>query len=223
MIMLPDHHIQRDIYDRLVHASQLRYSQLKPDNVEANSFMYHLKELIKIGLVEKTDSKQYRLSSDGQALASRFSVKEKRMRLMPTTISIIYLTAPDGQVLLYERMRQPFIGALEFPSGKIHHGQSLHEAANREMLEKTGYKDIDLDLRGSISITSGEEDGIASYSVIGFVWMGSVTEKLVHEDVGGRAYWADLSDQDFDEFIPGTRQVVEVCSLPGPFNLDLAL
>lgn len=218
-IALPDHHIQVKIYDRLVHAVELRYSELKPDDIEANSFMYHLKELIKLGLVEKAD-KKYRLSSNGQALASRFSVREKRMRLMPTTISVICLRASDGEYMFYERKRQPYIGTREFPSGKIHHGQTLEEAAYREMLEKTGYEDIDLRLAGSFSIKAAPP-GDMPYSVVGFVWKGRVEDKFEHSDIGGHTFWEDPARIDLDKCIPGTKEIYEAVLKKEIFMLDI--
>lgn len=216
---LPEHHLQRELYDRLVRVDSLRYSQLKPKNLEANSFMYHLKELIKAGLVEKSDD-VYRLTQSGRNLAARFSLKEKKLRLMPLTLSVIYLSAPDGQVLLYERQHHPDMNGLGFPSGKIHFGETLKEAAKREAVEKTGYHDIDLKLAGEFSLVRTGEHGTDSH-ILGHVWTAEVPEKITHEDSVGRTFWADWTKEDYSRFIPGFKEIITACNNKGVFGLDL--
>jgi len=44
----------------------------------------------------------------------------------------------DGEILLIRRGRDPGRGLWAVPGGKIHHGETMKEAARREMLEETG-------------------------------------------------------------------------------------
>lgn len=218
-----NHHIQKRIFNRLVGAQSLRYSELKPKEIEANLFMYHLKELIKQGLVEKHE-KQYQLTEEGKLIATRFSIRESGLRLMPSTLSIIYLHNPKGETLLYERKRQPYIGAIGFPSGKIHAGETLQLAAYRELEEKCGYQttEVQLQLKGTFSLVS-QNDAFIDNHVIGFVWQGTVESTKIHQNHAGETFWAQWQEQDYSKFIPGFKEIVEACSQPHPFNLDLKL
>ena len=216
------HHIQRRIFNRLVGAESLRYSELKPKEIEANLFMYHLKELMKMGLVEK-DDKNYRLTESGKMLATKFSVREVGIRQMPSTLSIIVLRASDGSWLLYERKRQPYIGWLGWPSGKIHMGETLNEAGRREASEKCGYEDIDLHLLGNFSlVTKGIPSDFVNH-VIGYVWFAEVAEKREFENHAGHTFWVDdWRSLDYERFIPGFKEIVaEIESSRTPFSLDL--
>ncbi|MCA9348553.1 NUDIX domain-containing protein [Candidatus Saccharibacteria bacterium] len=215
------HHIQRRIFNRLVGAESMRYSELKPKELEANAFMYHLNELIKAGLVEKQD-KQYQLTETGKALATRFSIRESGIRLMPTTLSVIYLHSQDEQTLLYRRKRQPYIDALGFPSGKIHLGETLEEAAYRELEEKCGYqpKEVKLTLKGEFSLVSRRDKFIENH-VIGHLWEGMVIDKKTHTNHAGETYWADWQAEDYSQFIPGFKELIEASKQSNQFVLDL--
>lgn len=206
------HHIQKTLFKSLVEADSLRYSQLKPKGLEPNLFMYHLKELIKFGYVEKV-SAGYSLTNKGKELATRFSVRETLIREMPSTITVVKLRAEDGQTLLYRRQRQPYIGALGFPSGKIHLGETLKVAAERELLEKCNYKaaEVKLKIRGEFSLVTTNGDFINNH-VLGHVWEGQVGKnKKEFDNPAGQTFWADWQKQDYSKFISGFKEIVEAC------------
>lgn len=218
--VVPEHHIQKRLFNRLVGAESLRYSELKPKELEANLFMYHLKELIKMGLVEKID-KTYALSYKGRTLATKFSIREQGIRSMPSAISVIVLTAPDGQHLLYRRLRQPYINTLGFPSGKIHLGDSLRTAAYRELDEKCGYDDtVELEYRGVFNLVENTQEGLKNH-IIGHVWTGEPRDKKTLQNHAGETYWSDWKSENYDEFIPGFKEIIEALDKKSFFGLDL--
>ncbi len=191
---LPEHHIQREIFGRLVRSTSLRYSDLKPESIEANSFMYHLKELKKAGLVEQSADKAYSLSAIGKNLANSYSLVENRERKMPTIKSILLITnTQDDEILLYERLRHPGHGSIGLPSGNLHYGESPTQAAARELEEKTGYKGIEGKLTGTVS-SIRQMDANTSH-IVGLLSSYTVEEKNTHETKVGRTFWANPSSQ----------------------------
>ena len=130
-----EHHIQRDIIHRLSQAQELRFSELKPDDLESNSFMYHLKQLISGGWVEKTDN-GYALASKGLTYVDGLSLKSSRPRKQPKILSVIVLKNNKGEYLLAKRKFQPFIGTLLLPGGKQHYGESPEDHVTRELQEQ---------------------------------------------------------------------------------------
>lgn len=58
----------------------------------------------------------------------------------PATVDVVLLTIQEGKLctLLIERAFPPFEGALALPGGFILEGESLDEAARRELTEETG-------------------------------------------------------------------------------------
>jgi 8-oxo-dGTP pyrophosphatase MutT (NUDIX family) len=217
------HHIQRYLFKRLTGADVLRYSQLKPKDLEPNLFMYHLKELIKSGYVQKVEN-GYALTENGQLLASRFSMREVNIRQMPSTLTILLLHADDGEVLINERARHPYIGTYGAPSGKIHMGETLQQAAERELAEKTAYSSdaVSLKLRGDFSLVMGEGNAIENH-VIGHIWEGHVgSNKKEHTHSAGRTFWADWNKLSYDKFILGYKEIYQACTTrKGQFTLDL--
>jgi 8-oxo-dGTP pyrophosphatase MutT (NUDIX family) len=221
--VIPEHHLQKKIYNRLVGAESLRYSQLRPEGVEANLFMYHLKELIRSGLVEKVDG-GYSLTQQGRSTATRFSIREQGIRIMPSTISVIVLRSKDGEWLLYRRRRQPYIGSLGFPSGKIHLGDSLENAAYRELDEKCGYgkDEVALTWRGAFNLVEHELAGLKNH-IIGMVWAGEVKDKRVFENHAGETFWGDWTKENYDDFIPGFREIVSSLNAHRFFGFELRI
>ena len=219
--IVPEHHIQKRLFNKLVGAETLRYSELKPKELEANLFMYHLKELIKMGLVEKKD-RAYALSQKGRTTATRFSIREQTIRVMPSTLSVIALQSNEGLWCLYKRKRQPYIGSLGFPSGKIHLGDSLADAAYRELEEKCGYvRDVHLEWKGTFNLVENEQDGSLKNHVIGQVWHGFVKEKKIAENHAGVTFWDDWTSLDYTDFIPGFKEIIQGLATKNFFHFEL--
>ncbi len=59
---------------------------------------------------------------------------------MPSTpaLAVSVAIVRDGRVLLVRRGRQPAKGLYAFPGGRVEPGETLEEAARRELLEETG-------------------------------------------------------------------------------------
>ncbi len=94
-----DHHIQDTIITALVSGDQ-RFSELVPDGMEHSLFMYHMRKLVKDGLVEKDDT-VYRLTLKGaQLYNARYSLKKP---LQYPRALIQFVVTKDDQILLSKR------------------------------------------------------------------------------------------------------------------------
>lgn len=131
------HWIQRHIVNLLMRHETLRFSDLRADGVESNLFQYHLRHVIRKKLVEKTDT-GYQLAPKGLYYADRYSSELKGERPQPKIITIAVVKNSQGQVLLQQKQRQPWLGDYHLPAGKIHTGEGTSSAATRELYEKTG-------------------------------------------------------------------------------------
>ncbi len=136
--------MQIAILNGLRYANFVRFSELKPAAIESNLFMYHMRQLIKAGLVNKTEQ-GYGLSDTGKALMAKSSSKSLAFRLQPTMLSVLCLHDPQLDMwLVTERLHQPFLNVIGFPSGKIHEGEHFAEAASREVIDKTAIPGVKL-------------------------------------------------------------------------------
>lgn len=164
MSRMIEHHIQRDILLRLMRKKTVRFSELKPEGMESNSFMYHLKQLMQVGYVTQLDDKSYSLTPNGLSYIDGLSLTDSLPRKQPKLICIIALRGKDGQYLFAERLMQPTIGTWMLPSGKQHFGESSQEHVKREALQQFGV-DIELHHRGTLDIRISHGDVLVSHLV----------------------------------------------------------
>lgn len=190
-----DHVIQREILKKLVVTGNCKYSELKPDNVESNLFMYHLTKLRNRGIVTK-DGNIYSLTTEGGMFVDRANLDRLRFRIQPKIITILAVHSSSGKWLLLERKHEPHMNRVGFPSGKIHYGESLDVAAHRELKEKAGIENIDLKLAGSIIMRFFDKDKVNVINhTIGNVFT-AVIEKEIDIKVESKywkAFWGEES------------------------------
>lgn len=184
------HHIQRAILHTLMLHDHVRYSELKPHQLESNVFMYHLNQLIKQGLVEKSQD-GYRLTQDGKIYAGRSNLASLKIRIQPKIISILMVKREDGQWLLLQRKHQPNLNYAGFPSGKIHFGESLQDAAERELAEKATIYDVPLTLRGNMVMRFLNAEKTVINHIIGYVFSGTapINCAATNETEFFRSFW----------------------------------
>ena len=166
------HHIQLEILRRILTHPAARYSDLKPDGLEPNLFVYHLKQLMRIGLIEKQD-KSYILTREGKHFADRVTLETMKVRLQPKIVTLLTVKRADGQWLTLFRKNQPFQNFRGFPSGKMHHGETLVESARRELYEKSGLSNVPLSLKGCMSMRFTDGEATVNH-VLCYVFYGEV-------------------------------------------------
>jgi ADP-ribose pyrophosphatase YjhB (NUDIX family) len=129
------HHIQKSIILSLARTSPLRFTDLQPPRIPNNTFSYHLKKLVDSGYIE--------LVSEGYIPTRKalkivvFGASTGKATAKPETITIVYVENPEGEILLLNRNHQPFKGWYGLPAGQVHLGETLEQAAQRELAEKT--------------------------------------------------------------------------------------
>ena len=212
-----DHHIQLHILKEMLTRVEARYSELKPPAVEANLFMYHLNQLIKVGLIIKKE-KAYVLTRAGKHFADRAYLGSMKIRLQPKSITILAIQNTSDKWLILKRMHQPFINYKGFPSGKIHYGEKLLESAERELLEKSGLSNVPIELKGNIVMRFMDEAAAVNH-ILGYVFYGRVTDdrEVDYEREHFRSYFAPESEFFSPPHFEGHQQIFELLKGPYPF------
>lgn len=203
------HRLQQHILQQLIRHPGRRYSELKPADVEGNIFMYHLRQLIKQGHVEKNEAGNYCLTASGQGYADRYSLKLSAQRTQPRIVTMVASHKEAGEWLWYRRHRQPLIGQVGFIYGNLHLGESIEAAAARELAEKAGFA-ADLSHRGDgyLYIYDGE-DVVSAFLFHLFVGDNLRPTEGRLSDAGG-TFWAKFADVEANELIPGTAELVKL-------------
>lgn len=199
-----EHHIQIDIMNRLARAERLRFSELKPDNIESNAFMYHLKQLIGSGYVEK-DNTHYRLDLKGLTYIDSLTTTNSKPRKQPKIVTVFALKNKSGKYLMVYRKLQPSLGTWMLLSGKQHFGESAEQHAEREMREQIG-ADVNVTRQGLMDIRVRYR-GVIVVHLVAHVYAGDYDGPLPKETVKFRYDWIDKVDDV--SFTAGTPELLD--------------
>ena len=80
--------------------------------------------------------------------------------------AILAVVVRDGHVLLVRRANPPDAGLWGFPGGKIERGETLHDAALRELKEETGVEARALRVFGALDALDQGDDGALRHHFI---------------------------------------------------------
>lgn len=204
------HEYQRHILKKLAFGEELRYRDLKSKEYESNLFIYHLKKLVALGYIRKSE-KGYKLNGRGYRYIDRLSFSSFKPRIQPKIVTVVILKNSKGEHLIYVRKRQPFRGLTAFPYGKIHFGEKIINAAQRELVEKTGLS-AKLIHRGNAYIAVKENGELIS-SMLCHVFSGNQsTGELVAESEAGSCAWTKIKNTDKEKFIRGFFELFALIS-----------
>jgi ADP-ribose pyrophosphatase YjhB (NUDIX family) len=199
-----EHHIQIDIMNRLSSAEQLRFSELKPDDLESNAFMYHLKQLMSAGYIEK-HGEHYRLDLKGLTYVDSLTTTNSKPRKQPKIVTVFALKNKSGKYLMVYRKLQPSLGTWMLLSGKQHFGESAEEHAEREMGEQLG-ADVKVTRRGLMDIRVRHRGAIVVH-LVAHIYAGDYDGPLPKETMKFRYDWVDKDDEL--SFTAGTLELID--------------
>lgn len=139
----PNAHIaQVTIMRHLLFTPHAGFAQLqKATNLTSDHFNFHIKKLIDEGYIAKTD-KYYKLSHKGKEYANRMDTDENEIEKQPKVSIAITLERKNDkgerEFLFQQRKKNPYYDFWGRVGGKVRWGESIIEAANRELKEETG-------------------------------------------------------------------------------------
>lgn len=136
------HPIRLNILSQLkISDATLRYSQMKPNELDSDLFNYHLQYLVKQKLITKA-STTYELSEEGKKfLVELFPLSKdgETNQFKVASLCIIWRKTKHGIELLYQhRGRSPFKNDLEMIAGGLSRGEFALTAAKRRAREEAG-------------------------------------------------------------------------------------
>jgi ADP-ribose pyrophosphatase YjhB (NUDIX family) len=210
-----NHFIQKHIIDVLMYTKSARFRDLRPPKVDTNLFTYHLKGLVKAGVVEKTED-GYTLSAEGLSYVDRVSTEKKIIRTQPKIITMLVIQNGDGDILLQRRTKQPYIDTWTLPYGKLHiEDKTTRDAAQREAFEKLGLENPELEHAGDayIRVTS---NGALLSTTLAHVFRAYRDYEVQSDDL----VWARPHKLDQYQLSPAVEEIMTRTFFKDPFYFE---
>ncbi len=209
------HAIQKHIIDVLCNVEIARFRDLRPPSTDTNLFSYHLKLLQKNNLVIKVND-SYKLSQKGMYYVETLS-SYKSPRTQPKIVTMLVIQNSNGAVLLHRRGRQPYIGLLSLPHGKVHLDDlSIKYSARRELKEKLNFQDVDISYAGEAYLRFLDGDGSILAVILSHIFRG-YTDKIEPRD---DLVWVQPHKLSEYRLVPGTEQVMTRTFFNDPFFFE---
>lgn len=193
------HPAQITILRRLLFLPKASFSELqKSTDLSSDHFNFHIKKLIEEGYVEKNTA-HYRLSTRGKEYANRMDTDENEIEKQPKISVAITLErkGQDGerQFLFQQRKKNPYFDFWGRPGGKVRWGESILEAAQRELAEETGlqaeFEFKHIYHKRDFNKTTGK---LLEDKVFFCVYASSYTGELIEEFEGGVNRWMRVEE-----------------------------
>jgi 8-oxo-dGTP diphosphatase len=194
------HPAQISILRELLFTPDAGYSELqKPTGLTGDHFNFHIMRLVELSLVERVERGRYRLTTRGKEYANKLDTDRNTIERQPKIAVLLAITKKiDGKLhyLFQERTKHPYFGYYGFPTGKIRWGESIVEAAARELMEETGLE-AEFEYKGlyherTLQTETGE---LLEDKVFLVVSCTGISGQLVEQFEGGRNVWLTVDDK----------------------------
>lgn len=138
------HAAQVLILRELLFRKEAGFTELqKPTKLTSDNFSFHIKRLVELGYVTKVSSGTYKLSPKGKEYANKLDTDNNTIERQPKIAVLLVAERPgkkadEPEFLVQQRLKHPYYGFWGSPTGKIRWGETVIEAAARELMEETG-------------------------------------------------------------------------------------
>lgn len=187
------HAIKYEIFERLrTNSAGLRYTQMRPEAVENDVFNYHLRQLVRQGLVQKFRD-TYELTPVGKAFLHDLNPVDAHGQSERFKMAALLLVTRAGRtgvdVLIQRRTRQPFAGETGLIGGGIRRGESAVAAAERRLAEEAGLTGS-FNVVGTVRKIKFDRAGTLYSDILFHVCLArKVAGELVEENRYGQQLW----------------------------------
>ncbi len=138
------HKYQKEILEKLSIAKSSRFNDLIIEGLLSEHMNYHLKKLLDLNLVSKTEDK-YQLTDFGKDYVNSLDDETKLVEKQPKVTVLIYGVRKNeklGEIefLLNRRLEHSYFGKIGRIGGKVRFGETYEEAARRNYLKELVFK-----------------------------------------------------------------------------------
>ena len=188
------HQIQNNILKVLLLNKKARFAEINVDKISNDHFTFHLKRLLAQKLVEKDEQGFYNLTTIGKEFANRLDTDAEKVcaeRQAKVSVLVVCVDSAGKEIkyLIQERLKHPYYGFYGFVAGKIKWGETVQEAAQRELREEAGLS-ADLILAGiEHKIDYSSQDELLEDKYFYIMKGANFSGQLLESFEGGRNMW----------------------------------
>lgn len=135
------HEAQMKILRTLLLDTSVNFSTIaSATGLTSDHASFHIKRLIDGGFITKIPKSygEYQLTRKGKEYANRMDTEEAVIEKQAKLSVVLDIVNQDGKSLQQERRKHPYFGYWGRPTGKIRWGETILEAAARELFEEAG-------------------------------------------------------------------------------------
>lgn len=205
--------LQKEIILVLMHNPSLTFNKIWGKRIRSNKFAYHLKQLVKKGLVKKTKTGHYQLTLNGkrQALFLEAGTGE---RVDSPLLAVAVLIKKGKKYLMLERTKEPFFGYWGFHGGKLRSQNYVFDQARESVKNETGLM-CGLELKGVFSSkTYLDKDLLYNHHLI-VVNATQPKGKLISKTKKGSNKWVAEAEIKNQKILPNIPHLVKISKSPG--------
>lgn len=169
----------------------------KASGLESDHVKFHIKRLVEMGYVGK-DENRYSLTVKGKEYANKLDTDAGTIERQPKVVVLLVIERDsDGvhEYLLQQRLKHPYYGFWGAPTGKVRWGESLLEAASRELKEETGLIGT-FEHRGIYHerVKHTDTGEVIEDKIFHLMFSRDVNGEMIEEYEGGKNQWRTFED-----------------------------
>lgn len=207
------HHAQMKVLRHLLLSPSAGFAELqKQTGLTSDHANFHIKKLTDVGYIEKNSEDKYVLTRAGKEYANRMDTDDNVIEKQPKLSVALIIEDAEGRFLAQQRLKQPYYGFWGRPTGKIRWGETMLEAAERELMEETG-------LTATLSVAGfyhkmdydKETKDLLEDKVFVLIYGTDPVGTLIIDDEGHHNEW--LSDKELHERGKYFQSVPEITAM----------
>lgn len=219
LLSMLDHHLQRAMVYQLALADSLRFSELKPAEVENKLFDYHLKKVVAAGYIVKKADGSYSLTPEGRRLGVHVLSNVQALVDRAYSVLLLVIRRSNGDWLLYRRKNQPLLGKVGFMHATPTADELIVKTAARECLQRTGLK-AEFTVCGSGYFRVYYKDTLESFTHFTLLEAKNVSGELVVNDELADYFWTPDPLSSADDLLPNMPLLLANYQKQQPFFID---